>query len=609
MEFKSVISAPKKKGQRWAVTDKMFLSLFLTGSIIEFSQVGAGFIDGLVISRFLGAEEMAAEGIVHPLYSIMGVISGLLAVGMQVRCSEMIGRGNRKDLSRFFSVTVYIGTAVSLLFMLLTLVFSKPFAVLLGASGNAADLLPLASKYLIGLGIGAPPLIMTAILAPAFQIDSGRKTIQTGAIIEAVADVLLDLMAVKLGLGILGVGLATAVASYLNLLFQCTHFLKKDRMLHLVRPDIPVREFLQMLVCGGERALKRLFNTVRPIVLNTIIIAYGGSVAMSALSVRNNLSNFVEIFGAGIASAGSLLVGMYYGEFNAEAIEEVDRCEKRFTLRCCGSVCVLMLLFAPQIARLYVSEEGERLRLVTFAIRMLALQNPLQALLASRIKYLQAIQQRRRMNLLIFAAQLVFVLLSAFVLGKLLGVYGILACFTVSDALSLLAVLIFCAIVSRKRIPSRKDILSLPEEFHLHPGDVISLDIRGMEDVSLASEQITLFCRGHKIDRRTAYYAALCIEELAAHTVNVGFPQNRSAQPIIDLRAVCSGDRFVVRMRDNCPKSDVTELIAASTADDADQTRGIGIRIVSRIAAEIAYFDISYLHSFETNCIILRFEL
>ena len=72
----------KKSNNRWAVTDKMFLSLFLTGSIIEFSQVGSGFIDGLIISRFLGAEEMAAEGIVHPIFSIMGVLSGLLAIGM-----------------------------------------------------------------------------------------------------------------------------------------------------------------------------------------------------------------------------------------------------------------------------------------------------------------------------------------------------------------------------------------------------------------------------------------------------------------------------------------------------------------------------------------------
>lgn len=72
MGLKSLL---KKNSGRWAITDKMFFSLFLTGSIIEFSQVGAGFIDGLIVSRFLGPEAMAAQGIVYPIFSILGIIS------------------------------------------------------------------------------------------------------------------------------------------------------------------------------------------------------------------------------------------------------------------------------------------------------------------------------------------------------------------------------------------------------------------------------------------------------------------------------------------------------------------------------------------------------
>lgn len=594
----------KKNRRRWEITDKMFFSLFLTGTIIEFSQVGAGFIDGLIISGFLGPEAMAAEGIVHPIYSIMGIVSGLLAVGMQVRCAQLIGRGKQKEISRFFSATVYVGTVISLLMTVLVLIFAKNFAALLGASGNGAQLLVPASRYLIGIGIGIPPLIMTAILAPAFQLDSGRKTIQTGAIIEATADILFDLLAVKLGLGILGVGLATAAASYLNLLYQCTHFLKKDRVLHFVRPNVSAREFLQMLSPGGERLLRRLFNTVRPVILNTIIISYGGALAMSALSVRNSFFNFVEIFGAGIASSVALLTGLYYGEVNEEAIEAVSVSKNRAIALWCGSVCVLLFLFAPFIARLYVSEEGELYHMVTFAVRMLALQNPLQSLIENRIKYLQAIQRKMNMNLLTFTAQLAFVLLSASVLGNLFGVYGILACFAVSDGLSLLAIAVFYEIKCRKIIPSRRDFFALPEEFYLNPGDVISLDIRDRDDVSLASEQIMLFCKGHRIEQRTAFQAALCFEELAANVVEYGFPKNRSVHPVIDLRVVITENRFVIRMRDNCPQYDVTKQIAAANADDADPMRNIGIRVVSALAS-----DINYMHVFETNSLIISFDL
>ena len=594
----------KKNSRRWAITDKMLFSLFLTGSIIEFSQVGAGFIDGLVISRFLGPEAMAAQGIVQPIYSILGVISGLLAVGMEVRCAQSVGCGNRDDFSRFFSVTAYVGSIASLVMMVLVTAFARPFTMLLGASGNGAELIDSASKYLIGVGIGIPPLIMVAVLAPALQLDSGRKTVQIGALIGAVANVIMDLLTVKMNMGIFGVGVSTAVATYLNLLYQCMHFLKKERMLHFIRPNVPVREFLLMLANGGEKAIKRLANTVRPIILNTVIIAYGGTAAMSALSVRNNFSDFAEIFGAGIAAAISLLVGLYYGEINEEAIDEVSSYGQKLIYIFSGSICVLLLLFARPVARLYVTGEGRILDMATFGIQMLALQNPLQALISSRIKYLQAIHRKLNMNLLIFGSKLVFVLISAFALGKLFGVYGILAAYTASDALSLLAVYILYRVKTHKVFPSRRDFLNLPDDFYLSPGDVISLDIRGMNDVSLASEQIMLFCRGHRVERKTAYFSALCFEELAANVVEYGFPNNRSAHPIIDLRVVITENKFVIRMRDDCPQYDITKQIAVANAADADPAQNIGIRIVSKLAS-----DIRYVHAFETNSLIISFDL
>ena len=593
----------QRKNNRWAITDRMFFSLFLTGAIIEFSQVGAGFIDGLVISRFLGSDAMAAEGIVHPIFSILGVISGLLAVGMQVRCAQAIGRGNRKEYIRFASVTVYVGAAISLIVMGLILTFAKQFVVLLGASGNAAELAEDAEKYIIGLGIGIPPLIMTAVLAPALQLDTGRKTIQTGAMIEACSNILLDLIAVKTDMGIFGVGLATAVASYLNLLYQCTFFLKKDRIFHFVKPDVPFREFVQMLSNGSEKAIKRLANTLRPIVLNMIIISYGGAAAMSVLSVRNNFSNFVEIFGAGVASAVSLLTGVYYGEINEEGIEEVESFGHKMIMLFCGTVCLLMLIFARSIARLYIGGNAELLDMATFTIRMLALQNPLQALIASRIKYLQAINRKSNMNLLIAATQIGFVLLSAFLLGRIFGIYGILACYTCSDALTLIAVFIYYEIKCRHLVPTSTDFLNLPDYFHHKTGDVISLDIRDYEDVSLASEQIMLFCKGHKIDSKISYYAALSFEELASNIVEHGFPNNSSSSPMIDLRAVAAENTFVIRLRDNCPQYDVTKNIAAVNENVSDTAHNIGIRIVSKTAS-----DITYLHTFDTNSLIIRFD-
>lgn len=589
---------------RWKVVDNMFLSLLITGAIIEFSQVGAAFIDGIVISRFLGPEAMAANGIAHPIYSIVGVISGLIATGMQVTCSQLMGRGNTKDLNRYFSQSVYLGTALSVLGAILLIIFAAPFAVILGASGNAAELVTPAADYLRGFGFGIPPFVLVAIIAPAFQLDSGRKVIQTGAIIASVTDIVFDIAAVYCGLGIFGVGLATALSNYFNLIYLVIQFFrKKDRMLRFVKPDVPLGDYVKMLSNGTEKATRRLTNVIRPVILNTVIISYGGSVAMTALSIRNNFCNFTEIAASGIAAAVSLLCGLYYGEVNGEAIGEVKSCEWKSTALSSTVICAALIVLSKPIVNLYTSDETI-LPMAVFAIIMLGLQNALQTLLKSRISYLQAISKPLNLNLLVFSSQLVFVVLSAIVLGNIFGTYGILASFFVSDALSLAAVYIYYQIKTHRLVPGKDALLNLPPEFSLSPGDVISVDVRDQDDVTTTSEQIQMFCRGHKYDSKTSYYASLAFEEIAANIIQYGFPKNKKKDPIIDLRVVALKDSLVIRIRDDCPHFDITKRIAEINENDDDPASGLGIRITSKIAK-----NIEYTHAFETNNIIITYDV
>lgn len=591
------------KSTRWKLVDSMFMSAFLTAAVIEFSQVGAAFIDGLIISRFLGPDAIAGQGIANPIFSIVGVISGLIATGMQITCTRLLGRGNVKDLNRYFSQSLFIGIVFSVIGTALVLIFPKPFAALLGAKGNAASLLEPASQYLLGVGAGIPALMLIAILSPAIQLDSGRKLIQNGAIICSVADFILDMAAVYLKLGMLGIGLATAAAQTINLAYLCLHFRRKDRMIRFVKPDIPAKDFLIMLSNGTEKATRRLVNVFRPVILNSIIISYGGAVAMSALSIRNSFSGFTEIAGAGIASAVAMLAGLYYGEINEEAISEIKTYGWKNTAIFSSIICVVLFVFAKPIARLYTDDNGELLNMVVFAIRMLGLQTAFQTIVKSRISYLQSISKIINMNLLVLASQLVFILLSAFTLGKLFGVYGILSSFLASDALSVLTIYIYYQIKCKMVMPRKKELLNLPPEFDLHPGNVISLDIRNMDDVTFTAEQIQMFCKGHKFDSKIGYYASLSFEEIAANIIQYGFPQNKKKDPIIDLRIVALNDSLVMRIRDDCPHFDITKRIAEINEDDSDPVSNLGIRITSKIAK-----DIKYTHAFETNNIIITYS-
>ena len=101
---------------RWSMVDQSFLSLFITFSLIEFTNRGSGIIDGLFVSNYLDADSMASVGIAKSIYSFIGIVSGLLAVGMQSRCTHELGKGDIKDFNRIFSAVFYVSVVVSLIF-------------------------------------------------------------------------------------------------------------------------------------------------------------------------------------------------------------------------------------------------------------------------------------------------------------------------------------------------------------------------------------------------------------------------------------------------------------------------------------------------------------
>ena len=591
----------RKISNRWAVLDQSFFALFLTFSLIELANVGASLIDGLVVSNFLDAEAMAAMGIASPIFVIAGIFSGMIATGMQTVCSQELGCGNVRQFNRLFSASLYAGAALSILLTVTIFSGAAPLASLLGASGRGASLVEPAAQYLRGVSLGLPALILTAIVTAAIQMDSGRVRVMTAAVVYSVLNILFHIVAVTLKMGMFGIGLATSAAQYLELGYLFLHFRNADRMLHLTRWEVKPKEMLRLLSCGTEKALRRVGGVLRPILLNKMIIFYGGTVAMSAMSVQNSLS-VAQFFTAGLADAVALLCGVFFGEINDEALRETGNCVHRNCALYCGAVCALLLIFAKPVAGFYISEEGELLNITTFAVWMIALQTPLSGLVRSRITYLQAVQKTKNMQLLTTCSSLVYVIVSAFVLGTLFGAYGILACYLASDVLCLVTVWAFYAVRCRKLLPTPEDYLNLPEGFQRGPGDVISLDIRDMEDVSLVSEQIGMFCKGHRIDKKIGRSASLCFEELAVNTIQHGFPKC-TKEPGIDLRLVYHDRELVLRLQDNCPAFDVENQIAIALSEGAANLESqLGMKILGNMAS-----NIRYVHSLETNNVILHF--
>ena len=72
------MSSNNKKANRWALVDQSFLSLYITFSLIELTNIGSGIIDGLVVSNFFDSDSLAAVGIASPMFDVERYIAQAL---------------------------------------------------------------------------------------------------------------------------------------------------------------------------------------------------------------------------------------------------------------------------------------------------------------------------------------------------------------------------------------------------------------------------------------------------------------------------------------------------------------------------------------------------
>lgn len=107
---------------------------------------------------------------------------------------------------------------------------------------------------------------------------------------------------------------------------------------------------LDMIVLGTEKAVRRLANVIRPILMNSLVILVGGSMSMSVMSIRNNVNNFVKIPVAGITGSIALMSGLFYREVSKDHVYELGIIAHRFTYIFFASLITVIFVLAHPIA-------------------------------------------------------------------------------------------------------------------------------------------------------------------------------------------------------------------------------------------------------------------
>lgn len=568
--------------------NRLLLSYAFTFMLIELTDSASMLIDGIIVSRHLGAGALAATGLADPSFKIVCAFCGLIAVGVQMACSAAMSMGNTEKTKELFSSCCVFSAGLAVLFTVLAYAFLNPVCRFLMAGAENEELFQSLSAYLRGWFVGIPGLFGFTVLCPLVTLDGNRRCVTAATALQSIINIVGDYLSVTvLGLGTFGVGLFTGLGFDLALLLLISSFFRKESSFRLDLSAVRLNSLPGIVSCGLPRMTKHGCKILSPLLMNRIILATGGVGAMAVMSVKEGFGSFALMTGAGIASAVSLMAQVYSGEKDQLSLRQIVRSALIGAAVLCSALGLLLFIFSGKIAGLYMPPGSEEHLMTQLMLRLMVPYIVLSAANEIFLNYLHGTRRIALTNLQTFSIRLVFPVLTLFVFSRIFGVPGIYLSVPTGSLAALAVYLI--AVRHYNRAHGSDERLVPYADTGCREEDELTVDVHSVEEVVGISEQVDGFCRSHGIDRRRSYFCSLCVEELAGNVVTHGFQMDEGRHTCV-VRVTADSGELVLRIRDDCPYFNVKERYEHLRSKD--ELSDIGIKLVCGIAKEIRYVNI-----------------
>lgn len=569
------------------IQQRMFFLSFATAFIAAFTQTLAVLIDNIIVCAFYGETEIAAVTVAGPFFYILEIPAAGLAVGIQTVCAKDIGAGQVDKVNRLFNQLFFFIGAVMLVLTVLSFLFTPQMAVMFGARGNTAVLLPLAEQYIYGLSFEIVPYVLFCIMTPVVILDDGGRLVSIASAGGCITDIVLDLLSVRFGWGLFGIGVASSASAAVYFLITMLHFVSQEKVIKLHFVRMRFSELKDVFIASAPKAVLSLADTLRSVLFISLVSITGGVVGACVLSINGTIAYTVMIIAKGIAGAVGIMTGICWGEKNGDDLEGNGVLAHRYTL--VAAICVVtVLLVCARPLSYALTESDASAELLRFAIYLICLGAPFSILVQARISYLQAIEHVREAQWMGIASNLVILTVAALLYLVPFGVRGVFMAFSTAPILTLLVSLVIHSKRSGKVFPAVDDYLELDDSFYTKPGDVISYPLESIEDCALASEQVVLFCRGHKIEDRKCFIAGVCFEELTTNSIEHGIKNSKGIKTA-DIRVVIDSGDVIIRLRDGGRAFNLKNFAERMERDDNLES-GIGIKIIMNSVKNVSYY-------------------
>lgn len=387
----------------------------------------------------LGAAELAAVSVAIPVFVAVAAIGEGLGVGAAAAIGRQLGAGTPDHASSTATTTLALAVGLGLALSLVLLLAAGPLLTVLGATPKV---LPLASRYVVILGLSCA-LLLAQQLCDFIAIAEGNTRFSMLTLLGAFTlNIVLDpILIFGVGLGIAGAALATIMSQIAALLLFAVYFGRRWGVvrigLDLLRPS--ARILGPVLQVGVPAMLSTVLGALALALTYHAAASYGGDEALAGVGVALRLLALGTLPVIGFCLGAQPVLSFACGARNHPRLLVATRYMLVVTSAGAAAYALVMVLLAGPVTALFTADAAAQ-AVAARACRMVHAGFALVGLQFVLIVLLQAMGKGWTAALVGLTAQGGLLIPALLVLPRWWGLDGVIAAQPVAAGLaSLLA--------------------------------------------------------------------------------------------------------------------------------------------------------------------------
>ena len=426
---------------------------FTYGRLIRFTLPSIGMmifmsiysvVDGYFVSNFAGKTPFAALNLIFPVLMIMSTVGFMFGTGGSAIVAKTLGMRDRESANRYFSLFVYIAFGLGVILAVISFMFIRPIAILLGAEGRLLEDAVLYGRIiLVALPFNILQMLFQSFFVTAEKPELGLATTVCAGVANMVLDAVLVLslpQAYKLA----GAAIATATSQTLGGVIPLIYFGRKNSsILRLGKTKFESKVLLRACVNGSSEFMSNIAMNIVGILYNLQLLKYAGENGIAAYGVMMYVSFAFSGAFIGYSIGSAPLFGYNDGAQNHAELKSLLKKSLIMIGIFAALMVILAELLATPLAKIFVSYDAALLELTVSGFRIYAISSLFMGYAIFGSGFFTALNDGVTSAIISFLRTLVFQIASVILLPLIWGIDGIWYSVVVADGMAVVISAIF----------------------------------------------------------------------------------------------------------------------------------------------------------------------